>query len=97
MSQSSMTALRVIRGSRPLFSPATTAKSSAAPPTPPPVLLPRQLNLRRRPPRLQDLVLHNLQNPTNKKEIHCYEKLKSIFDGKELLTLLSRMVTQLLF
>ncbi|XP_050225488.1 upstream activation factor subunit spp27-like [Mercurialis annua] len=27
--------------------------------------------------------LHNLQNPTNKKEIFCDEKLKSIFDGKE--------------
>ncbi|EEF38341.1 protein TRI1 [Ricinus communis] len=27
--------------------------------------------------------LHNLQNPTNKKEIFCDEKLKTIFDGKE--------------
>ncbi|XP_072967439.1 protein TRI1-like [Typha angustifolia] len=26
---------------------------------------------------------HDLQNPANKKEIHCDEKLKSIFDGKE--------------
>ncbi|KAJ4952187.1 hypothetical protein NE237_029019 [Protea cynaroides] len=27
--------------------------------------------------------LNNLQNPTNKREIHCDEKLKTIFDGKE--------------
>ncbi|KAM7472410.1 hypothetical protein LguiA_010593 [Lonicera macranthoides] len=27
--------------------------------------------------------LHNLQNPTNKREIHCDEKLKTIFDGKD--------------
>ncbi|KAL4376128.1 hypothetical protein GQ457_02G029700 [Hibiscus cannabinus] len=26
---------------------------------------------------------HNLQNPTNKREIFCDEKLKTIFDGKE--------------
>ncbi|XVF30639.1 hypothetical protein REPUB_Repub16aG0075800 [Reevesia pubescens] len=26
---------------------------------------------------------HNLQNPNNKKEIFCDEKLKTIFDGKE--------------
>ncbi|KAK4752368.1 hypothetical protein SAY87_021166 [Trapa incisa] len=27
--------------------------------------------------------LHDLQNPTNKREIFCDEKLKSIFDGKD--------------
>ncbi|KAE8677517.1 ABC transporter G family member 14-like isoform X1 [Hibiscus syriacus] len=27
--------------------------------------------------------LHNLQNPANKKEIICDEKLKTIFDGKD--------------
>ncbi|CAL5330985.1 unnamed protein product [Camellia sinensis] len=27
--------------------------------------------------------LHNLQNPTNKKEIYCDDKLKTIFDGKD--------------
>ncbi|KAF7829103.1 upstream activation factor subunit UAF30 [Senna tora] len=27
--------------------------------------------------------LHNLQNPANKKEIFCDEKLKTIFDGKD--------------
>ncbi|XP_030947850.1 protein TRI1-like [Quercus lobata] len=27
--------------------------------------------------------LHHLQNPANRKEIFCDEKLKSIFDGKE--------------
>ncbi|KAI4327894.1 hypothetical protein L6164_020305 [Bauhinia variegata] len=27
--------------------------------------------------------LHNLQNPSNKKEIFCDEKLKTIFDGKD--------------
>ncbi|KAL9307947.1 putative transcription regulator SWI/SNF-BAF60b family [Arabidopsis thaliana] len=27
--------------------------------------------------------LHNLQNPANKKEIHCDDKLKTIFDGKD--------------
>lgn len=27
--------------------------------------------------------LHNLQNPANKKEIRCDEKLKTIFDGKD--------------
>ncbi|XP_010499717.1 PREDICTED: upstream activation factor subunit UAF30-like [Camelina sativa] len=27
--------------------------------------------------------LHNLQNPANKREIHCDAKLKTIFDGKD--------------
>ncbi|KAJ7943995.1 upstream activation factor subunit spp27-like [Quillaja saponaria] len=27
--------------------------------------------------------LHNLQNPANKREIFCDEKLKTIFDGKD--------------
>ncbi|KAI5344619.1 PREDICTED: upstream activation factor subunit [Prunus dulcis] len=27
--------------------------------------------------------LHNLQNPANKREIHCDDKLKAIFEGKE--------------
>ncbi|KAK6917211.1 SWIB/MDM2 domain [Dillenia turbinata] len=27
--------------------------------------------------------LHNLQNPANKKEIRCDDKLKTIFDGKD--------------
>ncbi|CAN8303726.1 unnamed protein product [Cochlearia groenlandica] len=28
--------------------------------------------------------LHNLQNPDNKKEIQCDDKLKTIFDGKDI-------------
>ncbi|CBI29190.3 hypothetical protein VitviT2T_002904 [Vitis vinifera] len=31
----------------------------------------------------EHIKLHNLQNPTNKKEICCDEKLKTIFDGKD--------------
>ncbi|KAJ0964407.1 hypothetical protein J5N97_029567 [Dioscorea zingiberensis] len=31
----------------------------------------------------EHIKLHQLQNPTNKREIHCDEKLKSIFDGKD--------------
>ncbi|KAI4314615.1 hypothetical protein L6164_027503 [Bauhinia variegata] len=31
----------------------------------------------------EHIKLHNLQNPTNKKEIFCDEKLKIIFDGKD--------------
>ncbi|CAA2981228.1 upstream activation factor subunit spp27-like [Olea europaea subsp. europaea] len=27
--------------------------------------------------------LHNLQNPSNKKEIYCDDKLKSLFEGKD--------------
>ncbi|XP_006303413.2 upstream activation factor subunit UAF30 [Capsella rubella] len=27
--------------------------------------------------------LHNLQNPANKREIHCDDKLKTIFGGKD--------------
>ncbi|CAI9786072.1 unnamed protein product [Fraxinus pennsylvanica] len=28
--------------------------------------------------------LHNLQNPNNKKEIYCDDKLKSLFEGKDI-------------
>lgn len=31
----------------------------------------------------QHIKLHNLQNPENKKEIFCDEKLKKLFDGKD--------------
>ncbi|KAK9985032.1 hypothetical protein SO802_034557 [Lithocarpus litseifolius] len=31
----------------------------------------------------EHIKLHHLQNPANRKEIFCDEKLKSIFDGKE--------------
>ncbi|KAH7692931.1 SWIB/MDM2 domain-containing protein [Dioscorea alata] len=31
----------------------------------------------------EHIKLHQLQDPTNKRQIHCDEKLKSIFDGKD--------------
>lgn len=39
--------------------------------------------------------LHQLQNPTNKREILCDEKLKSIFDGRDKVGMLeiSRLIT----
>ncbi|XP_009801356.1 protein TRI1-like [Nicotiana sylvestris] len=39
---------------------------------------------------------HNLQNPANKREIHCDEKLKMIFDGKDKVGFLeiARLLTQ---
>ncbi|KAI4302870.1 hypothetical protein MLD38_038568 [Melastoma candidum] len=125
MSQSSMAALRVFRGSRPLFFPSATAKSSAAPAagaaskaakpkkeaaasssaSSPKRTTTRPSGIQKVTPVSPALAhflnspsasrveavkkiwsyikLHNLQNPTNKKEIYCDAKLKSIFDGKE--------------
>ncbi|CAN4076411.1 unnamed protein product [Withania somnifera] len=39
---------------------------------------------------------HNLQNPANKREIHCDDKLKTIFDGKDKVGFLeiARLLTQ---
>ncbi|KAM3322600.1 upstream activation factor subunit spp27 isoform X1 [Capsicum chacoense] len=39
---------------------------------------------------------HNLQNPANKREIHCDNKLKTIFDGKDKVGFLeiARLLTQ---
>ncbi|KAG9131139.1 hypothetical protein Leryth_023860 [Lithospermum erythrorhizon] len=31
----------------------------------------------------EHIKLHNLQNPANKREINCDDKLKTIFDGKD--------------
>ncbi|KAG1362676.1 upstream activation factor subunit spp27 [Cocos nucifera] len=43
----------------------------------------------------EHIKLNQLQNPTNKKEIHCDEKLKTIFDGRDKVGMLeiARLIT----
>ncbi|XP_020596468.1 protein TRI1-like [Phalaenopsis equestris] len=91
--------LRVFRGARPLTAAAKSQANAAAPGSREPkgILKPLPVSAAMRKfigqpeisraeavKKVWDYIkLHQLQNPSNKKEIICDEKLKIIFEGKD--------------